>query len=234
MRVTRLNHLPLRFGSVNCENAVNRRAYCTNQHSLVSFLPVEIPLSLKKHKDGRISYGFPLWFRILDLAIIALIVGSIFVSELAPGVMAWVLVALLAVGSLFEERWTVRPDQRCIEHRVGVFPVLRKTSISFDSIVRFSIDMFARGTIPGSEDEAAVKQRGFSMLYDKQPTEDVGRVARPSTYKKPYATLLIVTKDDATYLVDTQPAKRATHLLEAGTQLAKACGFVLQEQENKQ
>lgn len=195
---------------------------------------VEIPLSLKKHKDGRISYGFPLWFRILDLAIIALIVGSMFVSEPAPGAMAWVLVALLAVGFLFEERWTVDPDRRCIEHRVGVFPVLRKSSIDFDSIARFSIDMFARGTIPGSEDEAEVKQKGFSMLYDKQPTDDAQHAARPSTFKKPYATLLIVTKDDVTYLVDTQPAKRASHLLDAGTALAKACGFVLQERENKQ
>jgi len=195
---------------------------------------VEIPLSLKKHKDGRISYGFPLWYRILNLGIMALIVASMFVSELGPGVMAWVLVVLLAVGSLFEERWTVEPGKRCIEHQVGVYPILRKTRIGFDSIARFSIDMFARGTIPGSEDEAAVKQKGFRMLYDKQPTDDEQHAARPSTFKKPYATLLIVTKDDTSYLVDTQPAKRASHLLAAGTELAKACGFVLQEREEEE
>ena len=40
---------------------------------------------------------------------------------------------------------------------------MRKSKIEFDSIVRFSIDMFARGTIPGSEDEAA------SSLAEPQP-----------------------------------------------------------------
>lgn len=192
---------------------------------------MEILLHLKKHKDGRISYGLPLWYRFLTLLILGLIGSSVAVPESSPGVVAWVVLALLGLSLLYEERWTVDPAKQSIEHRVGIYPFLRRTTIDFSSVARFSIDIFARGTVPGSEDEAAVKRKGFSVLYDKQTVDDHQNALRFFSPKKPYATLLLVTKDGNTFLVDTQPVKRAASLLSAGTVLAEACGSVLLDRE---
>lgn len=192
---------------------------------------MEIQLYLKKHKNGRISYGLPLWYRIITLIMLGLIGSSFVVPENSPGVVGWVVLALLAFSLLYEERWMVDPAKQSIEHRVGIYPVLRRTTINFSSIAHFSIDIFARGTVPGSEDEATVKRKGFSILYDKQTADDSQNALRFFSPKKPYATLLLVTKDGNTFLVDTQPVRRAERLLRAGTILAEACGSILLDRE---
>ncbi|MCE5256483.1 MAG: hypothetical protein LLF89_06520 [Spirochaetaceae bacterium] len=192
---------------------------------------MEIPLQLKKRKDGRVSYGLPLWYRIIILGILGIIVGSMSLAEGSPGAMAWILVVLLALSLLYEERWTINPSKQSIEHRVGIFPILRTTSISFSSISYFSIGIFARGTVPGSADEAAIKEKGYRTIYGEQLTEDGHNILRSFSGKKPYATLLLVTKEDDTYLVDTLPAKKADRLLKAGAAFAEACGTVCHDRD---
>ena len=191
---------------------------------------MEIPLTLRKSADGRLSYGIPLWYRLATAAMLALVAAGIFTSGGSPSVIGWIILALLILGLVYEERWVVEPKTGRVLHYSGIWPAAKIISLGFGEIEEFSLGAFAKGTVPGSTEEKADKERAFAMLNGRDSEEP----GRPSIFKmgrrKPYITLLLRTREGGDYLVDSLPARSARRLRAAGEALAAAAGSRFESQ----
>ena len=185
---------------------------------------MEIPLSLRKTADGSLVYGIPLWYRVMTAALIAVMASGVFIAGSAPGLIGWIVLALLLLGFVYDERWIIDPKARVIRHYGGLWPFARAMRVDFDDIEGFSLRAFARGTVPGSESETKEQEKAFAMMNGK----DADRGEKVSLFRsmgrKPYINLLVNTESGDTYLVDTLPARRAGRLKKVGEAMAAACG----------
>lgn len=196
---------------------------------------MEIPLTLRKNADGSISYGIPLWYRIATGAMLAFVAGGAFSAGGRPSLVAWIVIALLGLGMLYEERWTVDPKARTLSHRAGILPAVKTQSFGFDEVAELRLSAFARGTIPGSPEEEADKERAFSMMRGKDSSPEGDGAAKPSPFKmnrrKPYMNLIVDAKSGESFLVDALPARSAARLLKAGSAIAEAVGVPFSDKE---
>jgi len=195
---------------------------------------MEIPLTLRKRKDGAIVYAIPLWYRLVTGAMLAVVAGSILESGEAPSLIAWIVLLLLALGILYEERWTANPEVGELRHCAGILPFTTKVSIPFGQIASFRLSAFAKGTIPGTEDEHQEKERAFALLNASISSSRGLGTERPNFLRpkrKSYLNLILATKDDQVYLVDSLPAAKAARFVKTGRALAEACGAEFTESE---
>ena len=193
---------------------------------------MEIPLTLKKLNDGKLVYTIPLWYRLITGVMLAIVAGGVITSGEAPSILACIIMALLVLGLLYEERWTVLPESGELRHAAGILPFATRLSIPFGQIESLKLSAFARGTIPGTEDEKKEKERAYSLLNASISNSSGFGAERPSFLRlrrKPYLNLVIATADAQEYLVDSLPASRAVRLLKAGKALAEACGVEFRE-----
>lgn len=196
---------------------------------------MEIPLSLKKTSDGSLSYGIPLWYRIATGAMLAFVLGGAFSASGRPSFAAWIIILLLGFGVLYEERWIVDAKTRTIMHKAGILPVTKTQSIPFAQVAELRLSAFARGTIPGSPEEQADKERAFSMMRGKDVSTEGDGATKPSPFKmnrrKPYINLILDTTSGESFLVDALPARSASRLLKAGSAMAEAAGVAFSDKE---
>ena len=185
---------------------------------------MEIPLSLRKRSDGSLTYGIPLWYRAMTAAMIGLVVGGSLSGGNAPNFVAWIILAFLLFGLLYEERWVVDPGKGKVRHLGGIWPIAKATEIAFGDIESLRLEAFARGTVPGSGDEVEEKARAFAMMRGKDSEDPVKK--QPSRFgaKQPYINLLLRTHSGEDYLIDTLPARRAARFKKIGAALAEICG----------
>lgn len=184
---------------------------------------MEIPLSLRERRDGSLTYGIPLWYRVFCAVMLLFIIGAIAVSDAPLTVFAWVFIALCVAGALYEERWGIDTSSKTLRHSGGLYPVIKKTVIGFGDIECMLLGAFAKGTVPGSREETEDKERAFEMMRgqdkDNKPKTFLGMGRR-----KPFITLLVVTKNGDSYLIDSLPARRASRLEKTGEKMAAVCG----------
>ena len=185
---------------------------------------MEISLSLKKSADGGIVYGIPLWYRVMTVTLIAVIASGVFIAGSAPGPIGWIVLVLLLLGLVYDERWIVDPKAREIRHFGGLWPFARAMRVDFDDIDGFRLGAFARGTVPGSESETKEQEKAFAMMNGKDADKGEKVSLFRSMGRKPYINLLVSIKSGETYLVDTLPARRAGRLKKVGEAMAAACG----------
>ncbi len=215
----------------------NRREYRHRGSPLAQPAPrrysstMEIPLSLKKTADGGLAYGIPLWYRVMTAAMIAVVASGVFISGGSPGIIGWIVLVLLLLGLLYDERWILDPKAGLIRHFGGIWPFAREMRVDFSDIEGFSLGAFARGTVPGSAGETKEEEKAFAMMNGKD--SDLGE--KPSLFKsmgrKPYINLLLRTKSGEAYLIDTVPARRGLRLKKAGEAMAEACGSVFSDKK---
>lgn len=185
---------------------------------------MEIPLRLKISPDGLISYGIPLWYRLISAAMLIVVSGGLMSSGEKPGFTAWIVLALLALGALYEEKWVFDPETKTIRHSNGFLPFAKAKAIPFAEAAEFSLTVLARGTVPGSAEEETEKTRAFLMLKGKDKDELKRGAPAFLNRKKPYINLMMACLDGSTYLIDSLPARHAGRLLAAGKAMAAACG----------
>lgn len=154
-------------------------------------------------------------------------------SEGSPGLTAWVVLALLALGTLYEESWQFDPAGKTIRHANGFLPIARSRTIPFADATEFRLTVLARGTIPGSTEEDTEKARAFSMMKGKDREEYKRGMPSFLNRKKPYINLMMGTNDGSNYLIDSLPARHAGRLLAAGKAMAEACGVRFFEKEEE-
>jgi len=184
---------------------------------------MELPLRLRLLKDGRLLYAVSLWYRLLMLAIFAVVVASIFTVEGPPGFFAWIILAVVALAGLYEESWSFDPNTRQITHRAGLLVAARSIGVPFDEVELFRLVPHVRGTIPGSEDERI--QNAAALKASRG--DDSSR--RRMSFKKPYVGLLFDRSDGSHYLIDSMNARRSPRLREDAVRIASLCGKSLEE-----
>jgi hypothetical protein len=178
---------------------------------------VEIPLTLTSPRPDRIVYSLPVWFRVVMGAIIAVVVAALIMGETRPGLLAWVILLLLVLSALYEDKWTFDAASGCVTHRTGLLVAARSTQIEFASIERFRIVPLVKGTVPGTDEEKAENAAAL-----KGQRTDGGNLKR-SRHKKPFLSLEIECSDGTRYLVDHVPARRSESLRSIAATMAALC-----------
>ncbi|HEY9054489.1 MAG TPA: hypothetical protein VIO60_06695 [Rectinemataceae bacterium] len=194
---------------------------------------MEIPLSLRRRADGTTVYGIPLWYRIMTAAILAFAAGGLAISGEAPGIIGYVVLALLVIGLLYQEIWILDPANRRLTRKEGIFPLSKTIAIGFEEISSLRLSALATGTVPGSAEEKLESEKAFSIL--KGGADEAAAFRANEKYslfkprKKHAINLVIGTKGGEDYLVDSVPASSAKRLLELGKAISSACGVEMIE-----
>lgn len=189
---------------------------------------MEIPLVLSTDTKGRVVYTIPLWYRAILAAILAIVVASILAAGGEPGIGSWIVVAVLVLGVLYEEKWTADPAAKTVSHRSGLLVAARTVAIPFDTIEEFALSALVRGTIPGSEDEKSENKAAFAALDGATDTRDMKPMDKLFR-KKAFMNLLIKSAEGSVYLINAMPARRAASLRTAARRFAEICGKELVE-----
>ena len=178
---------------------------------------------LRSKPDKSFVYGMPRTYRAVMALIFAFLAAAIAWAGEAPGVVAWAILAVVALAGLYEDKWTFDPKSGELSHRIGLIPLARRRTIPAVSIARFRIEGFVRGTVPGSRDEAEAK----ASLREKGAQTGLGR--KLSFVKKPYLCLVCETDDSCRYFIDAAEPRRADRLRSRAAAMASACGVPLEE-----
>lgn len=184
---------------------------------------MEIQLTLSEPRPGRLVYALPIWFRIVMGLVLAVIVASLLSVHAWPGIVAWILLVILALGLLYEDTWTFDAAEGHVFHRAGLLVAARTTAIAFSAIERLRIVPLVKGTVPGTEDE---KIENAAALQGRR--DDDGRFQR-SRHKKAFLNLTLEGTDGTIYLIDHIPARNAENLRMVASRLAELCGKPLSE-----
>jgi hypothetical protein len=179
---------------------------------------MEVPLVLTSPRPDRLVYGLPIWYRAVMGLILAIVVTALLMGDSRPGILAWLVLALLLLGALYEDSWTFDAAEGRATHRAGLVVSARSTVIEFSSIERFRVVPLVKGTIPGSAEEQA---ENAAALAGKR--SDDGQIKR-FRHKKPFLSLEIECTDGTRYLVDHLPARNGEKLRSVVSRLATLCG----------
>jgi hypothetical protein len=182
---------------------------------------MEIPLVLTLDAKGRPVYGIPVWYRILLVAILAIVIASIVTVGGGTGIGFWIIVAVLVLGALYEESWVADPEAGTLVHRSGLIIAAKPLVVRIADIEGFALDAVARGTIPGGEEERKEKAAAFAAMKGEE-TGDLKKGLRPHR-SRAYINLLVRTADGTIYLINTTKATKAAPLRAAGMKFAEVC-----------
>jgi hypothetical protein len=185
---------------------------------------MEIPLVLTAPRPDRLVYTLPVWYRVVMGLILAIVATALVMGDSNPGFLGWLVLIILILGALYEERWILDAADGLATHRVGLVVSARSKVIEFLSIERFCIVPLVKGTIPGSEEE---KAENAAVL--KGARTDDGHFKR-SRHKKPFLSLEIECTDGTRYLIDHVPARGGARLRAVAMQMAELCGKPVSEQ----
>jgi hypothetical protein len=186
---------------------------------------LSIPLVLRAPDANRLVFSFPAWYRALMGVILLVLIAGLVQEGVRPGWPMWALLAIIALGVLYQEQWTFDADRRRVAHKVGLLVAGRTLLIDFALIERFLITPHVEGTIPGTEDER--DENAAAMRGGRG--DDAG--ARRARHKKHYLGLVMACQDGANYLVDRVPAREVAGLRATAARLAEFCDKPLVESE---
>lgn len=183
---------------------------------------MDISLVLREKRPGHLVYAIPAWYRVLMLAIAAVLVASILVTGDGSGAVPWIIFGIALVASLYEERWVVDAEARVMRHRFGLLPLARTIVLPFERIEGFRLRAFVRGSNPGAPNAAEESSRIIAAL---DPTGDANALRdRRSRLKRAYISLICDDTEGGGLVINTLPARRASELKTAGSRLASAAG----------
>jgi hypothetical protein len=182
-----------------------------------------IPLALRSTRDDRLVYGIPAWYRVIMGLILAVIATAVIASGERPGIAGWIVLALTLLSFLYDERWTFDKANSVVKYRAGLLIAARLTELGFDQVKAIALKPFVRGTIPGSEDEAAENKAAL-----EGGRADDKRVRR-ALFKKPYICLIVETEDGNGYFVEAVPARELTTFKQKASRIASYCEKPLTE-----
>ena len=181
---------------------------------------MELPFSLTERADGSLRYGIAVWYRILAVAIFGVLLFAIVGQEAPPSILGWILLALSALGVLYEERWTFGPEKAL--YRVGLIFAARNTVLPVGELSRLKLSPYTRGTVPGSQDETREASQALSGESDERfPGKGI------FSGKKTYLLLILEAEDGTEYVIDRVPARRRTWILSASQKIAGVLGITL-------
>jgi hypothetical protein len=184
---------------------------------------MSIPLVMRAQGPERLVLAFPVWYRAVMGAILALLVAALLQEGGSPGNLGKVLLAMAIYGLLYQERWTFDAAGARVIRQVGLMGASRSTETAFAAIEAFRIMPHVQGTIPGTEDERlenAAARRGA-----RGDDAGTGR----SAHKQPFLVLVMECGDGTNITVDRVSARGAAPFRQQAARLADLCGKPLTE-----
>ncbi len=106
---------------------------------------MQIRLSLW-NRNGRLIYGIPLWYRLLS-GMTALILVSATVFSGGLGTAGTIILGIVILASLYEERWVFDAQAGSCTGRIGLVFAARKSSFAASDVSLVRIDIFAKGRL---------------------------------------------------------------------------------------
>lgn len=177
-----------------------------------------IPLTLRPAAPGFLVLSLPGWYRWLMAAILGVAAAALLQVGGWPGLPAWLLLGLVAVALLYEERWRFDAARGRVVHRSGLLVAARTLEVPFAAIDRFRIVPHVEGTIPGSEDE---RRENAAALAGGRGDDAAARRRR---HRKPFLALVLECGDGSVLLIDRVPARQLARLRGTAARLADFCG----------
>jgi len=184
---------------------------------------VEIPLKLSAPAPDRLVYALPGWYRAAMALILAALGAGIALAGVRPGPVPWIVLAVVALGGLYEERWEFDAGRGRIVHRAGLLFAPRRSVLPFAAIERLRLVPVVTGTVPGSRAEG--DERAAALAGGR--VDDSG--GRRFRHRKPYLDFVIESAGGQSWLVDRMPARRAGRLRDLADRAATLCGLPLEE-----
>lgn len=191
---------------------------------------MEIILTLREDKAGRLVYGIPIWYRLVMFGITALLAASLLVSQSssdAPGssVVSWIIVGIALLAALYEETWVLDKSAATLSHRFGILILAKTITLPLARIQSFRLRAFYKGSNPGAPGAAGESTRILTALNADTDLSDLKE--RQKMRRKAYITLLCDDSEGGGLVVNTQPMRRAGALKLAAARLAEAAGVAL-------
>jgi hypothetical protein len=184
---------------------------------------MEIPLALRERRDGALVASVPIAYRIAAASALVALSCALLPGPAPPGALGWIVLGLVALATLYEERWVFDPSSGRVSHRVGLLVLARKRSIALGDLARVRVAPFVRGTVPGSADESSENAAALSGAR----IDDSGR--KRALFKRHYLCILLETDDGSLYFVDAGSARKGDDIRARAARIAAACGVSLEE-----
>ncbi len=182
---------------------------------------MDIPLTLDTRKPNRLVYALPLWFRITMAAMAAILIAALAVAGGAPGLIGWGALALAAFAALYEERWTLDLEHASLRHRFGLLFAARRIEVPFTRISAFTLRSFARGAMPGGEEDRALREAALSAAETGDANGDAKTRRK---LNRVYVALVCLDAEGNDLVLNILPARRVEELKTVGRRLAEAAG----------
>jgi len=135
---------------------------------------IDLKFRLRRDTAGKLTLEFGIAFRIL-FAALALVLGTGVAGSGDPTALSLIILAILILGALYEERWIIDPEAREITNRQGLVVLARRKRWRFDEIEGVAYTHYRGGTIPGSP-QTPPSNSAESAVRDA--TSRFGRVTR--------------------------------------------------------
>lgn len=111
---------------------------------------IEIRLQHHVRPDGTLELRLPISFRILFAALaVVLAIGMIGPPQI--GLLPSVILLILVMGSMYEERWYFDPNTKQIIARHGLLIFNRKRTWNYSDVASISTSFYLSGSVPGTE-----------------------------------------------------------------------------------
>jgi hypothetical protein len=110
---------------------------------------IDLKFRLRRDATGKLILEFGIAFRLLFEAL-ALVLGTGVAGSGDPTALSLIILALLILGAVYEERWVIDPDTREVTNRHGLLFLAQRRRWRFDEIEAVEYTHYRGGTLPGS------------------------------------------------------------------------------------
>jgi hypothetical protein len=190
-------------------------------------------LSLRKRGADRLvltlSAVHRVTFAVLTvLSVFILFTGVLFEGEptvfLARNTVAWILAIVMALGLLYEERWTFDRAAGRVENRFGTVVLARRTSFPLADLERIGLERFTRGRL--SDGPAGTAADGASAEGGRSagPFSGALRPSRRRWGDQRVLRLVAVDRDGEVHVLDAGPVHRIAQYRARALRIATFCG----------
>jgi hypothetical protein len=183
-------------------------------------------LSLSERGAGRLvlslSAAHRVTFAILTvLSVFILFTGVLFEGEstvfLPRNTVAWILVVVMLLGLVYEERWTFDRAAGRVENRFGTVFLARRKGFPIADLERIGLDRFTRGRLaegpPGTDGERAAG-----------PLSGALRPSRRRWGEQRIVRLVAVDRTGEVHVLDAGPVHQLPRFRNRAMRIAEFCG----------
>ncbi len=190
-------------------------------------------LSLRERGPDRLVLSLSAVHRVTfavltALSVFILFTGVLFEGEptvfLARNTVAWLLVVVMALGLLYEERWTFDRAAGRVENRFGTVFLARRKDFPLADLERVGLERFTRGRLTdgptGSGTDGASAEGGRSA----GPFSGALRPSRRRWGDQRILRLVAVDRAGEVHVLDAGPVHRIAHYRARAMRIATFCG----------